>query len=149
MTACLSLCDLEDDLSPCDLEPADLSPCDLPAALSCDLLLELLSPFDLLEDLSLCDLSLCPRTCQLDLSPLLSSLLALATVTMVSLAKPGLCDLTGLWDLVRSTEKFTGTRLTRVPSLLRAPTKVRALSSCLGREWAGAGFWARVDGGRL
>jgi len=42
ITACLSLCDLEDDLSP---------PCDLD--LSCDLLLELLSPCDLLEDLSL------------------------------------------------------------------------------------------------
>jgi len=122
ITACLSLCDLEDDLSP---------PCDLD--LSCDLLLELLSPCDLLEDLSLCDLSL--RTCQLlDLSPLLSSLLALATVTMVSLAKLGLWDLTGLCDRVLSTEKFTGTRLTRVPSLLRAPTNVRALSSCLGRE---------------
>lgn len=97
MTACLSLWDLEDDLSPCDLEPVDLSPCDLLPVLSCDLLLELLSPCVLVpDDLSLCDLSLWPLTCQLDLSPLLSSLLALATVTMLSLAKLGLCDLTGL-----------------------------------------------------
>lgn len=52
MTACLSLCDLEEDLSPpCDLE-LDLTP-----DLSCDLL-ELLSPCDLPDDLSLCDLSL-------------------------------------------------------------------------------------------